>query len=112
MARKTYDDIKTHCIVCAAEVPTDRLKYGAITCSKEHQKLRHAQLQAITDKKDCRYCRRPSTPEEREAYKRFRTMERKRPDLIYPEAFEQWKLDWKASGGDPTPEAFAEYRQR
>jgi hypothetical protein len=108
MARKTYDDIKTLCIICGDEIPKDRIMRGAITCSKEHAKLRRSQLQAITDKKECRYCRRPSTPEEREAYKRFRTMERKQPHLLYPDAFE----DWKASGGTPTPEAFAEARKK
>jgi hypothetical protein len=108
MARKTYDDVKTLCIVCGDEVPKERIMRGGITCSKEHAKLRRAQLQAITDKKECRYCRRPSTPEEREAYKLFRTLERKQPHLIYPEAFE----DWKASGGTPTPEAFAEFRKK
>lgn len=105
MARKTYDDIKTLCIICGTDVPKERLMRGAITCSKEHSNLRRAQQTAITDKKECRYCRRPSTPEEREAYKRFRTLERNRPDLLYPDAFK----DWKDSGGTPTPEAFAEY---
>lgn len=75
MARKTYDDVKTLCIICGSEIPTERIMRGAITCGKEHAKLRRAQLQAITDKKECRYCRRPSTPEEREAYKRFRKFE-------------------------------------
>lgn len=108
MARKTYDDVKTHCIICTNEVPKERLMRGAITCTKEHAKLRHSQLQAIVDRKECRYCRKPSTPEEREAYKRFRNMERKRPDLIYPEAYEEWK----ASGRIPSPEAFAEFRKK
>ncbi len=70
MARKTYDEVTTHCVICSDEVPRDRMM--------------------------------------REAYKRFRTMERRRPDLLYPEAFE----DWKASGGTPTAEAFAEARKR
>jgi len=105
MSRKTYDDVKTLCIICGGEVPKDRIMRGAITCSKEHSKLRRNQLTAIVDKKECRYCRRPSTPEEREAYKRFRNMERKRPDLLYPEAYEEWK----ASGRIPSPEAFAEF---
>lgn len=108
MARKTYDDIKTHCVICTTEIPRERLIRGAITCSNEHSKLRRAQLAAIIDKKECRYCRRPSTPEEREAYKRFRNLERNQPHLIYPEAFE----DWKSSGGTPTPEAFAEFRKK
>lgn len=77
MPRKTYDDVETHCVICKELVPKDRLMRGAITCTKEHAKLRRAQLQAITDKKECRYCRRPSTPEEREAYKRFRKFEQK-----------------------------------
>ena len=108
MARKTFDDVKTHCVICTNEVPKERLIRGAITCTKEHAKLRRAQLFAMMDKKECRYCRRPSTPEEREAYKRFRTLERTRPDLLYPEAFE----DWKASGGTPTAKAFAEQRKK
>jgi hypothetical protein len=108
MARKTYDDVTTHCVICTAEVPIDRQRRGAITCSKEHSKLRRAHLFAIMDQKECRYCRRPSTPEEREAYRRFRMIERKRPDLLFPEAFE----DWKNSGGTPTAEAFAEYRAK
>ena len=107
MARKTYDDVKTLCIICGTDVPKDRLMRGAITCSKEHAKLRRGQLQAITDKKECRYCRRPSTPEEREAYRRFRTLERKRPDLLYPEEYEHWM----AQSGMSSPEAFAEARK-
>ncbi len=107
MARKTYDDIKTLCIICGQQIPKDRLMRGAITCSQEHAKLRRAQLQAIVDKKECRYCRRPSTPEEREAYKRFRTLERKRPDLLYPDLFEVWR----ETADDPSIEAFAESRK-
>ena len=108
MARKTFDEIKTKCIICGDEVPKERVMRGAITCSKEHAKIRRGQLLAITDKKECRYCRRPSTPEEREAYRRFRLLERKQPHLIYPEAFEQWKLD----SGMTAPEAFAESRKK
>jgi hypothetical protein len=77
MARKTYDDIKTLCIICGDEIPKDRIMHGAITCSKGHANLRRAQLQAITDKKECRYCRRPSTPEDRGEYKLFRKFEQK-----------------------------------
>lgn len=108
MARKNYDNTLTHCVVCGEEVASDRAKRGAITCSKEHGKERRDQLQAWKDKKECRYCRQPATPEQQEAYKRFRQLESKRPDLLYPEAFE----DWKASGGTPTPKAFAEYRKK
>jgi len=97
MARKTYDEVKTLCVICGEQVPKERIMRGSIVCSKEHAQLRRAQLQAITDKKECRYCRRPSTPAEREAYRRFRTFERKRPHILFPEAFEAWQR----AGNDP-----------
>jgi hypothetical protein len=108
MARKTYDDIKTHCVICTQEIATDRVKRGAITCNKEHAKERKAQLQAMVDRKECRYCRHPSTPEQREAFKRFRKLEQRRPDILYPEVFEQWKID----SGMTAVEAFKEFLKK
>jgi hypothetical protein len=108
MQRKTYDDFTTHCVICSVEVAKERVMRGAITCTKEHAKERREQLRAVQDRKECRYCRHPSSPEERAAFSRFRTMERRRPDLLYPEAFEEWK----ANGGAPTAEAFAESRRK
>lgn len=108
MARKNFADTPTLCVVCGDEVAMDRAKRGAITCSPEHGKERKAQLAAWKDLKECRYCRQPATPEQQEAYKRFRQLESKRPDLLYPDEFEAWKN----SGGTPTPKAFAESRKK
>jgi len=89
-------------------VPEDRVKKGAVTCTPEHAKLRENALRAKRDATECRYCRRPSTPEERAAYSRFRKLESKTPHVIYPAAFEIWKADTDATG-PKTPEAFANY---
>lgn len=107
MARKTYDEIKIHCVICGDDIPKDRIMRGGITCTKEHAAERRKQLRAMKEQKECNYCKRPSSPEEREAFARFRTMERRRPDLIYPEAFEQWKTET----GMNSPKAFAESRK-
>lgn len=107
MARKIVDP-RIHCVICGDEVPKERRVRGAITCTKEHGVERRNQLRALIDLRECRYCRHPSTPEERDAYRRFRVLESKRPDLLYPEAFE----DWKASGGEPTAQSFAESRKK
>jgi hypothetical protein len=77
MARKTYDDIKTHCVICGDVIAKDRMMRGAVTCTKEHATERRSQLRAMKSEKQCEYCKRPSTPEEREAYNRFRKFERK-----------------------------------
>lgn len=108
MPRKNFSNAATHCVVCGEEVAIDRAKRGAVTCSKEHGKERRDQLQAWKDLKECRYCRQPVTPEQQEAYRRFRQLENKRPDLIYPEAYEAWVN----SGGEATPKAFAKSRKK
>ncbi len=105
--RKTYDEIEVHCVLCGEDVPRDRVMRGAITCTKEHAIERRKQQRAMKEQKECDYCKRPSTPEEREAFKRFRNLERKRPELLYPDAFEIWKADT----GKTDPKAFAEARK-
>lgn len=113
MARQTFSEFVNHCVVCGTTIPTDRVKRGAVTCSKEHAKLRKAQQMALVDSKECRYCRRPSTPLQREAFKRFRRLEQKKPELLYPEQFAEWLeatggqqgkmsqfLAWMAKGGE------------
>lgn len=106
MARQTFDKIESFCVVDKNLIPADRLKRGAVTCSKECSKIRSQQQMALVDQVECRYCRRPSTPEERQAYRRFRKLESLRPDLLYPDNFEAWKMLQR--DGPITPEAFAE----
>lgn len=111
MARNSYAEVDFRCVVCTNPIPADRLKYGAITCSPEHGKIREAAIRAGKDTKECRYCRKPSTPEDRAAYQRFRKFEKKRPDLLYPEQYQAF-LAAREGGCELTPAAFAEYRAR
>jgi hypothetical protein len=114
MARNMYEDIVVRCVICGDPVPADRVAQGAITCKKEHGTLRKNMLRAQKDAKECRYCRKPSTPEERAAYMRFRRIERKQPDLLYPAEFQAWKAELDAQANPPndsprTVEAFAKW---
>jgi hypothetical protein len=75
-------------------------------------------IRAKHDASACRYCRKPSTNEERAAYQRFRKLEKKRPDLLYPV---EWKAfvefseaaykDWPQADREKklTPESFYKY---
>lgn len=104
MPKGTYG-LPGFCVVDAQPISPERLSKGSVTCSKECAKIRRDAQRVQQDQKECRYCRKPSTPEQRQAFARFRVLERKRPDLLYPEAFEEWKK----TAAQVTPKAFAEY---
>jgi hypothetical protein len=73
-----------------------RARYAAITCSSEHSAIRKASIRSRSDLRRCRHCQKPSTPIERAAFRRFRSLELTRPDLLYPVPFKQWQ----STGGD------------
>jgi hypothetical protein len=50
--------------MCKNLIPPER-KSDAITCSKECTKKRKDFLRSKQDAKECRYCNKPSTPEDR-----------------------------------------------
>lgn len=106
MARKTYEEVKTHCVVCTKEVPEDRATRGGVTCSPECLSIRKAAQRADRDAKECRYCRKPSTLEARAAFNRFRRLEAKRPDILYPDEFKAWSAAVTPDVA-PSAEAFA-----
>lgn len=109
--------IEVHCVVCTKLVPDERLKFQSVTCSKECADTRENDLRLRRDQKECRYCRKPSTPKQRAAYARFAKMELRRPDLLYPEEFEKFKASSGAAAGEggptiePTPKNFAAWRE-
>ena len=107
MGRRVYST-DTFCLMCGTIVPKDRVKKGAVTCSPEHAKLRENALRSKRDATECRYCRRPSTLEERAAFKRFRKFETRTPHLLYPEAYEIWKAA-QPDGSPTTTQDFAKY---
>jgi predicted nucleic acid-binding Zn ribbon protein len=91
MARNTYQDVLTHCVVCTQPVPEDRATRGGVTCSAACLAVRKAVQRAQRDAKECRYCRKPSTLAARAAFRRFRHLEETRPDILYPKQFAEWK---------------------
>jgi|GEM_PF-3224858 len=91
MARTSYDDVVLHCLICTTPVPPERLRFKAITCCEECATLRKNMIRAKHDGSACRYCRKPSTNEQRAAFQRFRKIEKKQPELLYPQEFEEWK---------------------
>jgi hypothetical protein len=113
MARNTYDDVKMHCIVCTKDIDDDRTRRNHITCSDECRATRRSIQRAKRDAVECRYCKKPSTMEQRAAFTRFRRVENKRPDLLYPQEYEVWRQE-NSKAGLPTggtPEAFAKHRE-
>lgn len=47
------------CVVCREPIPEDRAIRGAVTCTKEHAKLKKQQARDYRSSKKCKYCGRP-----------------------------------------------------
>lgn len=77
MARRDdYSGVMMHCIVCTNPIPAGRKK-DAVTCSPECTKARKDWGRSRQDQEFCRYCQRPSSPEERHRYLAWRRWEKK-----------------------------------
>lgn len=106
MPRPNYR-IPSFCVVCTSQIPDERVKKSSVTCKRECADARRRAQRTLQDDRKCRYCSRPSSPEERAAFNRFRKLEAARPDLLYPQAFKEFQVESEAEGTDATPEAFA-----
>jgi predicted nucleic acid-binding Zn ribbon protein len=78
------------CVVCQKEIPAERDRHRAVTCSSECKKALNAHRRKRNYDKVCQICFRPSTPEEREMFKRWRRetfppAKRGRPKMVKPE---------------------------
>jgi len=78
MARAPYVD-QICCVICGRNVPDERMKKRAITCSPSCGKERTNMLRRRQDNTRCRYCMKPVTPEEQARYRRWRAWEKKNP---------------------------------
>jgi hypothetical protein len=77
MARQDhYRGVVRHCVMCGNEIPTER-KWDAVTCSPECTKARRNYGRSRKDQAECRYCNRPSTPEERALFGMWRKWQKK-----------------------------------
>lgn len=68
----TLDQVQNFCVFDRKPIPVERVKRNATTCSKECAKAMERQRMLLMEQSECKYCRRPSTPAERESYKRWR----------------------------------------
>jgi hypothetical protein len=62
----------TYCVIDRVEISEDRERRRAVTCSDECKKKLNAQRRHIHEGKMCVFCKKPSTPEERVLYARWR----------------------------------------
>jgi hypothetical protein len=77
MARTdNFRGVERHCVMCAALIPAER-KSDAITCSPECTKKRRDFLRSKLDQTQCRYCNKPSSPEDRVLFGMWRKWMRK-----------------------------------
>lgn len=76
--------IKLRCMIDAKLIPMERILRRSGTCCKECQgKLRKIRL-AIINSRKCLRCFKPSTPEERLLYKRFKLQMEKEGKFTRP----------------------------
>jgi predicted nucleic acid-binding Zn ribbon protein len=77
MARTdAYRDVERWCVMCQKPIPADR-KWDAVTCGKECSKKRKDYGRSRKDQTTCRYCNKPSTPEDRVLFGAWRKAQRK-----------------------------------
>lgn len=71
-AALTLDQVRNYCVVDKELIPIERVKFNAVTCSDKCEKARKRQRMLLMEQAECKYCRRPSTPAERESFKAWR----------------------------------------
>jgi len=71
MRQDYYSQSQMNCVVCKDPIPADRRR-DAVTCSSTCTKARSDYLRSRRDKTSCRYCQRPSNPEDRALFVKWR----------------------------------------
>lgn len=71
-ATLTLDQVQNFCVFDGKPIPAERVKRNAVTCSKGCADAIVRQRMLLMEQSECKYCRRPSTPEERESFKAWR----------------------------------------
>lgn len=115
--RDDFHNVVMHCIVCRNELPDSRRK-NAVTCSPECTLARKNYWFSKLDAKMCRYCYKPSTPEQRALFQQWRRrpqnaeeeelFRRWREDQLKTQMLETRRANKKAKKDEPQVEADAE----
>jgi len=111
MPKGTYG-IGGFCVVDAKPIPKDRLSRGSVTCSRECYDARRKAQRAQQDSNECRYCRKVSTPVEREQLRKWRQLEKKFPgflEKITTAQFNKLALEWGLAPCEATDQAEAAF---
>ena len=87
--RDDFTGVHLNCLMCENTIPPERPR-NAVTCSKECTIARKKFLLSRLDTKMCRYCSRPSTPEQRALYQQWK---RRPQDAEEEEQFRLWRED-------------------
>jgi hypothetical protein len=76
MARADYfTGAQMRCIICGNPIPPERRR-DAVTCSKACSRARDNYVLSRIDMEECRYCRRPATPEDKQRFAKWRKWEK------------------------------------
>lgn len=90
MARRDdFTNVAMHCVICREPI-TDSRRKNAVTCSPECTAARKAYWFSKLDAKMCRYCYKPSTPEQRALFQQWR---RRPQNAEEEELFRRWRED-------------------
>ena len=89
MRRDDFHGVLLNCAMCPNKIPSDRPK-NAVTCSKECTIARRNYWLSKQDTKMCRYCYKPSTPEQRALFQQWR---RRPQNAEEEELFRRWRED-------------------
>lgn len=76
------NDSTIFCVMCQEPIPAERITRLTVTCSDLCKKRRKDFLKARVEMKHCRYCHKPSTPEQRKRFQRWVRAEEKNPPPI------------------------------
>ena len=88
MRRDDFHGVLLNCAMCPNKIPNDRPK-NAVTCSKECTIARRNYWLSKQDTKMCRYCYKPSTPEQRALFQQWR---RRPQNAEEEEQFRLWRI--------------------
>ena len=80
--------IYTHCLVCTRPIPEDMAKRKAVTDTEACRDVLLRLRRKHKDDKQCRYCKKPSTPSQRRRFGRFQKWEMEFPELAYREVLD------------------------
>ena len=79
--------VPVHCTVCTNVIPEEEARRKAVVCSEECREKLKRLRRKHKDDKQCRFCHRPATISQRQAFSRFQRWELEHPELANPDTW-------------------------